>query len=205
MISPEFLLTSLVVALIPGTGVLYTLTMGLAGGARQGAIAAVGCTLGIVPHLLAAVLGVAAVLHASALAFQGLKILGVAFLLYMAWGLWRDKNALRLDEGPRVPARARTVIGRGIALNLLNPKLSVFFLAFLPQFVPAQAAGGTLTMTVLGLVFMFVTLVVFVMYGLFAARVREALLMRPRVVTWLRRTMAGMFVLFGVRLALSER
>lgn len=202
--SPEFLMTSLIIVAMPGAGVLYTLAAGLSRGSRASIIAAFGCTLGILPHVAAAILGVAAVLHASAVAFQTLKILGVVYLLSMAWGMLREQGALSLE--PAADTRpARQVIGSAILVNTLNPKLSIFFLAFLPQFVSAGAPDAVTRMAGLSAVFMGMTFVVFVGYGLCAAAMRAHLISRPRVMTWLRRAFASAFVALGARLALSER
>ena len=138
-VSWEFLITSLIVVASPGTGVLYTLAAGLSRGSRASLVAAFGCTLGIVPHMAAAILGLAALLHTSAVAFQTFKYLGVAYLLYMAWKTLRERGALAVD--PDVGRRsALQVIVTGVLINILNPKLSIFFLAFLPQFVSADEA-----------------------------------------------------------------
>ena len=202
--SIEFLVTSLIVVASPGTGVLYTLAAGLSRGSRASAVAAFGCTLGIVPHMAAAVMGLAALLHTSALAFHTLKYLGVAYLLYMAWSALREHGALRVER--EVGARsARQVITSAILINILNPKLSIFFFAFLPQFVSAQEAHPLARMLELSAVFMLLTFVVFVGYGLFAAAIRNHVVSRPRVLTWMRRTFAAAFVALGAKLALAER
>jgi threonine/homoserine/homoserine lactone efflux protein len=202
--SPEFLLTTLIVVVTPGTGVLYTLAAGLSRGAQASVIAAVGCTLGILPHMLAAITGLAAVLHASALAFDVIKYVGVAYLIHMAWSMWRDSGALTVDE-QSAPRSAARVIVSGILINILNPKLTIFFFAFLPQFVRAGDPHGPAQMLALSGVFMLVTLVVFVLYGLFAAGVRSHIVSRPQVVTRLRRTFAVAFLALGARLAFTER
>ena len=202
--SIEFLVTSLIVVATPGTGVLYTLAAGLSRGSRASVVAAFGCTLGIVPHMAAAIMGLAALLHASALAFQTLKYLGVAYLLYMAWNALREQGALRVET--EVGARsALQVIVSAILINILNPKLSIFFLAFLPQFVSADEPHPLARMLGLSAVFMLLTFVVFVGYGLFAASMRDHVISRPRVLTWMRRTFAGAFVALGAKLALAER
>lgn len=201
--SVEFLVTALIVVATPGTGVLYTVSAGLARGARASVVAAFGCTLGIVPHMLAAITGLAALLHASAVAFQAIKFVGVAYLLYLAWATWRDSSALAVDaDAPRSNAR---VVGSGVLVNLLNPKLTIFFFAFLPQFVSAQGAGAAVRMAELSAVFMLVTFVVFVGYGVFAASVRRHVISRPRVIRWLRRSFAGAYVVLAGRLALADR
>jgi threonine/homoserine/homoserine lactone efflux protein len=203
-VSIEFLLTSLIVIVSPGTGVLYTLAAGLSRGSRASVVAAFGCTLGIVPHMAAAIMGLAALLHASALAFQTLKYLGVAYLLYMAWNALRERGALRVER--EVGARSAVqVTVNAILINILNPKLSIFFLAFLPQFVSADEAQPVARMLELSAVFMLLTFVVFVGYGLFAASIRTHIISRPRVLTWMRRTFAAAFVALGARLALAER
>lgn len=201
--TPEYLLTSLVVILLPGTGVLYTLAYGLGLGWRASVLAAFGCTLGILPHAAAGIVGLAALLHASALAFQIIKYLGVAWLFYMAWGVLRDEGGLRVS-GQNAPTPAGRIIRNGCLLNVLNPKLSLFFLAFLPQFVPADAARPTVEMLGLAAVFMALTFVVFVGYGACAAATRRYVLTRPRVLLWLRRSFAGAFGAVGLRLALAD-
>lgn len=202
--SIEFLLTSLVIVASPGTGVLYTLAAGLSRGARASIVAALACTLGIVPHIAAAVTGLAAVLHASALAFEIIKYLGVAYLLYMAWRTIMDRGTLSVDE-ERAPRSLRQTIVDGILLNILNPKLSIFFFAFLPQFVSPTQAGALPKMLVLSGMFMALTFIVFVGYGVFAAAMRRHVISRPAVVTWMRRTFAAAFVAMGAKLALAER
>jgi threonine/homoserine/homoserine lactone efflux protein len=200
----EFFITSLVVVLAPGTGVVYTLATGLTRGGITSIAAAFGCTLGILPHIAAAVFGLAALLHASAMAFQVVKVAGVLYLLYMAWGALQEKGALSVDE--KVDARTMGgVIAKGFVINILNPKLSIFFLAFLPQFVPTTAPSPALNMILLGGIFMLMTFIVFVGYGLFAASVRKHVVSRPRVMTWTRRLFAGTFAALGARLALAER
>jgi threonine/homoserine/homoserine lactone efflux protein len=200
----DFLITSLIIVVSPGIGVLYTLAAGLSRGPRASVIAAFGCTLGIVPHMAAAIMGVAAVLHTSALAFQTLKYLGVAYLLYMAWSALKEHGALRIE--PDVTARsARQVITHAILINILNPKLSIFFFAFLPQFVSADDERAFAHMVGLSAVFMLMTFVVFVGYGLFAAAIRSHVITRPRVLTWMRRAFAGAFVALGAKLAVAER
>ena len=202
--SVEFLLTSFIVIVSPGTGVLYTLAAGLSRGSRASVVAAFGCTIGIVPHMAAAIMGLAALLHTSALAFHTFKYLGVAYLLYMAWNTLRERGALKVEQ--EVGARsAIQVTVTGILINILNPKLSIFFLAFLPQFVSAGEPHPLSRMLILSGVFMLMTFVVFVGYGLFAASIRDHVISRPRVLTWMRRSFAAAFVALGARLALTDR
>lgn len=202
--SPEFLLTSLIVVVSPGAGVLYTLAAGLSRGARASVVAAFACTLGIVPHMAAAITGLAALLHTSAVAFQVLKYLGVAYLLYMAWKTLREQGALRVEENA-APQSARQVIVTGVLVNVLNLKLSIFFFAFLPQFVASTEPDALSRMLEMSAVFMALTFVIFTGYGFFAAAIRNQIISRPRVLAWMRRTFAAAFVALGARLALSER
>ncbi|MDP2375636.1 LysE family translocator [Reyranella sp.] len=202
--SLEFLITSFIVVASPGTGALYTLAAGLARGSRASVVAAFGCTLGCVPHMAAAILGLAALLHTSALAFETFKYLGVAYLLYMAWNTLRELGALSVtkETGARTDLQ---VTVEAVLINILNPKLSIFFLAFLPQFVSTDEAHPVPHMLALSAVFMLMTFVVFAAYGLFAASVRDHVISRPRVMTWMRRTFAGAFAVLGAKLAFTER
>jgi threonine/homoserine/homoserine lactone efflux protein len=202
--SIEFLITTLIVVVSPGAGALYTIAAGLGRGGRASIWAAFCCTIGIVPHMLAAITGLAAILHASALAFEIIKYAGVAYLLYMAWATLRETGALSVDA-ERQPKSMGKVLVESILINLLNPKLSIFFFAFLPQFVPASAPNAVGQMLELSAVFMAMTFVVFALYGLFAAAIRGHVISRPAILKWMRRTFAGAFVLLGARLALTER
>ena len=204
MITIDFLITSLIVVLIPGTGVLFTVSTGIVLGKRASIFAALGCTAGILPHLLATVLGLAAILHMSAGAFQTLKFAGAAYLLYLAYATWGDKEALTVDKAPTM-AGARNLVIRAFLLNILNPKLSIFFLAFLPQFVAQDAPSPLLQLFTLSGIFMLMTFVVFVMYGLLANGFRYAVVNSLRVQSWLRRSFAAAFAGLGLNLAFSDR
>ena len=202
--SIEFLITSFIIVASPGTGVVYTLATGLSRGSRASVVAAFGCTLGIVPHMAAAIMGLAALLHTSALAFNAFKYLGVAYLLYMAWNALREHGSLKVEK--QLGSRSATQITvTAILINILNPKLSIFFLAFLPQFVRADEPNLLSHMLELSGVFMLMTFLVFVVYGLFAASIRDHVISRPRVLTWMRRTFAGAFVALGAKLAFADR
>jgi len=200
----SFLLTSLIVVASPGTGVLYTLAAALTRGSRASVAAAFGCTLGIVPHMIAAMLGLAAVLHTSALAFAALKWCGVLYLLYMSWQALRERGALAVEGEIRERSSGRVIV-TGFLINILNPKLSIFFLAFLPQFVAVDEPYPLARMLELSAAFMAMTFAVFVLYGLFAASVRDRVVTRPKVMNWLRRSFALGFAALGARLALAER
>lgn len=202
--SLAFVLTALVIVATPGTGAIFTIAAGLGRGPRAAVLAALACTLGTVPHLVAALTGLAAVLHASGVAFAVLKYLGVAYLLWMAWSTWRHRRE-PLGEARADQSSARAVIWSGITLNLLNPKLTLFFFAFLPQFVPASTPHATLHMLVLSGVFMALTFVVFAAYGVCAGLLRERVLARPRLVQRIQGFFAGAFAALGLRLAFESR
>ncbi len=202
--TPEFLITSLIVVVSPGVGALYTISAGLTRGTRASLLAAFACTLGIIPHMAAAITGLAALLHTSALAFEVIKYLGVAYLLYMAWSTLRETGTLSVETEAN-PRSALQVIVQGVLINILNPKLSIFFFAFLPQFVSTTETNALPKMLELSAVFMLLTFIVFAAYGVFAAAIRNHVITRPRVLTWMRRSFAAAFVGLGLKLALTER
>jgi threonine/homoserine/homoserine lactone efflux protein len=204
MISIEFLITSFIVVLVPGTGVIYTVSTGLVQGRRASVFAALGCTAGILPHLMATILGLAAVMHTSALAFQTLKYAGVAYLFYVAYATWRDKSAFAIDRNTSKSTAAGLVV-KAFLLNILNPKLTIFFLAFLPQFIQPGKTEPLFQLLLLSATFMAMTFIVFVVYGLLAHVFRKAVIESPRVQTWFRRGFAASFVGLGVDLALTEK
>ncbi len=200
----EFLITSFIVVVSPGTGVVYTLATGLSRGARASVFASLGCTIGIVPHMAAAIMGLAALLHTSALAFQIFKYVGVAYLLYMAWATLQESGALKVEKEENARSDMQVTV-TAILINILNPKLSIFFLAFLPQFISVSDTNPLASMLTLSAVFMAMTFVVFVGYGLFAASIRDHVISRPRVLTWMRRSFAAAFAALGAKLAFAER
>ena len=202
--SVEYFLTSLVVILLPGTGVIYTIAVGLGRGFRASVAAALGCTFGIVPAAVASIFGLAAIFHTSAIAFLAIKYLGVAYLFYMAWSILRNDGMMQVDENISKETYSRTAIN-GTLLNVLNPKLSLFFLAFLPQFVPATQSGSIAFLAYLAVMFMLMTFLVFVLYGAFASAARMYVIESPKTMIWLKRCFAGTFGILGLRLALAER
>ena len=204
MITTEFLITSLIVVLAPGTGVVYTVSTGLVQGKKASVFAALGCTAGIVPHLLATVLGLAAIMHTSALAFQVLKYAGVAYLFYVAYATWKDRSAFAVD-GTVSNASAVAVVTKAFLLNILNPKLTIFFLAFLPQFVAPDSSQPLTSLLILSAVFMAMTFAVFVVYGFVAHAFRRFVIDSASVQNWMRRGFSAGFAGLGVKLALTDR
>jgi threonine/homoserine/homoserine lactone efflux protein len=203
MFSTEFLLTSLIVVLMPGTGVIYTVSTGLFVGRRASMAAALGCTMGIVPHLSASILGLSAILHMSAVAFQCVKFAGAGYLLYLAWAMWRETGGISFNPSTSQKGLCRIAL-RGFLINILNPKLSIFFLAFLPLFVSPGAASPVFEMFLMSVMFMAMTLVIFVLYGISATGVRVKVVRSPRLIVWLQRSFAAIFAALGVKLAMTD-
>lgn len=204
MITIQFLITSLIVVLIPGTGVIFTVSTGITQGRKASFYAAVGCTAGIIPHLLATILGLAAIMHTSAVAFQTLRYAGVVYLLYIAYATWQDRSAFVMDNAPLRHSPLALIV-KALLLNILNPKLTIFFLAFLPQFVQPAASSPLSQLLLLSGVFMAMTLVVFVIYGMLANAFRTAVIQSEMVQSWLRRSFAAAFVGLGIHLACSDK
>lgn len=204
MINSEFLLTSLVVVLIPGTGAVYTINTGLTLKWRASLAAAIGCTLGIVPHILASILGLSALLNMSAQAFSVLKIAGSAYLLYLAWNMWREAGTVEINKR-NAETSAVQIAAKAIAINLLNPKLTIFFFAFLPLFVSKNSASPTLEIVSLSIVFMGMTLIIFALYGILASSVSAYLINSSKLVKRFQQAFAVILAAFAVKLALSEK
>jgi threonine/homoserine/homoserine lactone efflux protein len=204
MLTTEFLLTSLIVVLIPGTGVIFTISSGLFSGRRAGIFASLGCTAGIIPHLIASIAGLAAILHASALAFQAVKFAGVAYLLYLAWAMWNEKGSISFSPDGLTKGSWDVAV-RGFLMNILNPKLSIFFLAFMPQFVSTSTESPLPQLLLLSAVFMGMTLAVFILYALLAHSIRAYVLNSPGFLVWMQRSFAAVFAALGAKLALEER
>ena len=204
MLSTEFLLTSLVVVLVPGTGVIYTVSTGLVHRWKASIVAAFGCTAGILPHLAVSILGLSAILHMSALVFQVLKFAGTLYLLYLAWGMWRDTGSLKLDQSAS-NMNSRQLVLKGILINILNPKLTLFFFAFLPLFVSSDAASPTKEMVGLSVIFMGMTFIIFALYGILASGISKHLINSPKAIRRMQRSFALIFVGLAAKLAFSKQ
>lgn len=201
--TPEFFFTSLIVVLIPGTGVIYTVTTGLTLKWRAALAAAFGCTLGIVPHIMASIFGLSALMNMSAKVFAIMKLAGTVYLLYLAWQMWREAGTLDLNT-ETTETSLRQIVLRAIAINLLNPKLTIFFFAFLPLFTSEDAASPMMEMITLSTAFMATTFIVFAAYGILASAVRSYLMNSTKAIKRLQRTFAIILAGFAVELALSE-
>lgn len=204
-----FVLAGLLLNLTPGPDVLYIVTHGLRHGARCGMIAALGITAGCFVHIAAAAVGVGALLAASSAAFNGLKWVGAAYLLYMGWNLLRKPGhlaglAAEAESPAELPPVARTVFLRGFWTNVLNPKVALFFLAFVPQFIAPDAAQPALLFLLLGLVFNLNGLFVNLGWAWAAATLARHVKAVQRGLRWFDRAAGALFVGFGLRLALAE-
>ena len=198
-------MTSLVVVLIPGTGVVYTVSSSIGGGRRRGLFAAFGCTLGIVPHMLAAMLGLSAVMQAGSVAFEVVRWAGVAYLVFMGASMIRQAGTLPLD-GEGVPVEPMGhVVRRAILLNVLNPKLTVFFFAFLPQFLDAPPGLFDAQLIWLGAHFMLMTFAVFAVYAYASAAFRDLVLAAPVARRWVERALGAFLIGFAAKLASTDR
>lgn len=204
MISTEFLLTSLVVVLMPGTGVIYTVSTGIFSGRRASIAAAFGCTIGIIPHLTASIFGLSAIIHMSAIAFQVVKYAGVIYLMYLSWSMWRETGSLQVNSPESTKSLWHIVI-KGLLINILNPKLSIFFLAFLPLFVSPNVSSPMFQMLILSGIFMAMTLIIFILYGLLANFVRKYIVNSSKVTAWLQKSFAAIFAVLGLKLAMTEQ
>jgi threonine/homoserine/homoserine lactone efflux protein len=202
--SNEFLLTSLIVILLPGTGVIYTISMGLFVGRKESLFAAMGCTVGIVPHLLASIFGLVAILHTSAIIFQLVKFIGVFYLFYLAYMMYKETGTLQINKEQKEKGLIKIAL-RGFLINILNPKLSIFFLAFLPQFISPQSTSVLSEMLILSFTFMLLTFIVFIIYGVFAHKSRMLIQNSPKVIERIQKSFAGIFVLLGMKLAVTDR
>ncbi|OLP44359.1 LysE family translocator [Rhizobium oryziradicis] len=202
--TPDFFVTSLIIVATPGTGVIYTLSKALSGGTKSAVVAAFGCTLGILPHMLAASLGLTALLATHETLFQLLKIAGVIYLLYMALSLWSG-GTISLEHDGHQREKSGDIIVRAVLINLLNPKLSLFFLAFLPQFVPVDDQTPLRLFAIHSMIFMTLTFIVFAIYGSLAASLRRYVFTKPNVMKRIFQGFSAAFLLMSIKLAFSSR
>ncbi len=202
MISAGFLITSFIVVVIPGTGVIYTITTSLSGSRRQAMLAALGCTLGILPHILAAVFGLSALLHTGAQFLRIIRIAGILYLTYLGLDLIRSNNRIALEKGEA--ERAFRIIGKAVLINLLNPKLTLFFFSFLPQFIVESSVDVTLQMLILSGCFMAITFLIFCLYGLLANTCKQFLKGSPGITRRIQQGFGVILLGFAGKLSLEE-
>ena len=200
-----FIGAAFVLVIAPGPDMAYMLARTVAQGRAAGFLAAAGINAGAYVHVCASVVGLTAVLAASSFAFTVIKWAGAGYLVWMGYRALTSKGeALKVEGAPTQKLRRRSIFWQGFWSDVLNPKVAIFFLAFLPQFVSVDDSNPLVRMLLLSAAFMLMTFVVFVGYGLFAASIRDHVISRPRVLTWMRRTFAAAFVALGARLAFAD-
>lgn len=208
MLPPEIALSffgiAALLALSPGPDNLFVLTQSMVGGRAAGLWVVLGLCTGVIGHTLAVSAGLAAVFAASPTAFLVVKLAGVAYLLYLAWGALRAGQATLDDPPPSRQTGARLYL-RGIIMNLTNPKVTIFFLAFLPQFASPERGSIGLQMLMLGILFMLATLMVFSAVAVFSGAVGERLQRSPGVQRWLNRAAGVVFIGLAIKLLTTER
>lgn len=196
-----FLLVAVLVTLAPGPDNLMVLTLGLSRGRRAGMAFGLGCALGCLSHTLLAALGISALIAASPIAFTGLKLAGGLYLVWLGVQAWRDARPLGDSGAAMVPADGpRRLFVRGLIANAINPKVILFFLAFLPQFVVAGRGAAGWQIAQLGLMFTLESVLIFAAIGWFAGSLGQWLVRRPGLGTWLDRAAGGIFLLLGAKL-----
>ena len=199
-----FITASVALTILPGPDILFVLTQSISGGKMAGIATASGLCTGVLFHTTAAALGVSAILYKSALAFTILKYAGAVYLLYLAFKTLKEGDRL-LFSGDAGESDFSLLYRRGIFMNLLNPKVSLFFLAFLPQFVNTNVGNVSFQMVFLGVVFLIQALVVFFLVSVFSGYIGVRIMDRPGVGRYVNRAKAGIFSVIGLELAFSSR
>lgn len=198
-----FLGASIALSLAPGPDNIFVITQGIARGRKAAIVTALGMCSGVSVHTTAAAFGISALFYSSMVAFNTVKYAGAAYLLYLAYKTLRERSAIRLAQADDRPGSA--LFKRGFIMNVLNPKVAMFFLAFLPQFVSPTASHFALQMLLLGFIFMLQALVIFCLIGYFSGSIGNLILTRPRIGKYFDFLTAGVFASLGIRLALAER
>lgn len=199
-----FIVTSIAVIFMPGPAMLFVISNGLTRGPKASIAAALGTTTGVSFHLFCAAFGLAVILKTSAIAFAVVKFAGAAYLIYLAIKTLVSKEQIVNDLTDKEKT-GNSIFWQGIFINILNPKLSIFFLAFLPQFIDPNLTFATSQTLILGTIFMAMTIVIFIGYGLFASLLRQKVLNSPKILKAIKWCFASIFMALGVRLALSEK
>lgn len=200
-----FVISGLMLNMMPGPDSLLIMTRSATEGWRAGFVATWGIGVGVLVHVLAAAVGLSAVLATSATAFTVVKYIGAAYILYMAWGLLRSKSTAAVATAAVPPLPYRRIFAQGFLTNVLNPKVALFFLAFVPQFIDAASPDKALAFVVLGLIFDVNGMLWCHGLALFTAMASARLSMSPAVSAWLNRATGGLFIWLGVKLALTKQ
>ena len=199
LISPVFVLSAAALALAPGPDILFVVAKGISQGRKMAVVAATGFISGLSIHTTLAVCGLSALLLASTLAFACLKTAGAAYLIYLGVKAWRSSGLLSLPP-PGEPGSNKRIFMQAFLMNVLNPKVAIFFLAFLPQFTRPEAGSLAVQFLVLGLGFAAVSWIVFVLAGIFSSWVGSWIQARPKLARTLDRIAGSIFIALGIRL-----
>lgn len=192
-----FVTAAVLLTLMPGPDILFVLTQGMTRGWRAGVVFAAGLCTGLVAHVTAAALGISVLLMSSEAAFMALKFAGAAYLLYLAFKAFRARreNHFPVDAGGGVVGK---LYRRGILMNLLNPKVILFFLAFFPQFVDEKAGQPVGQIFLLGMIFIVQAFVIFSLVAVLAGRLARPLMSNSRVALWVNVAEAAIYAVIGV-------
>lgn len=199
-----FVFAAMLLTLMPGPDILFVLAQSMTQGKKAGVMTALGLCTGITVHTLAAALGISAIFYHSTTAFQIVKYAGAIYLLYLAWQAFKERKE-GIGEQASVTLNYSALYKKGILMNILNPKVSLFFLAFLPQFVTPSAGQVPLQMIILGILFMLQAIVVFTVISFLAGMIANKLLKNPKVATYINWSKIVLFTGLGLRLALTEK
>lgn len=198
-----FLMASMALTIAPGPDNIFVMTQGITRGRKPAIVTALGMCSGISVHTIAAAFGISAVFYSSAVAFNMVKYAGAAYLLYLAYRTMKERSAVTFSGAD--DRNGSALFKRGFIMNVLNPKVALFFLAFLPQFVTPDARYFPLQMLLLGFIFMVQAVIIFCLIGYFSGSIGRFLLSRPEVARRLDWLTAGVFASLGIRLAFAER
>ena len=199
-----FIGASVILTLMPGPDIIFVITLSITQGKKSGILTALGLVTGLIVHTTAAALGLSIILYESALAFQIVKYLGAAYLIYLGIIAIRERNKNALQINRNAKYENKKLYRRGILMNILNPKVSLFFLAFLPQFVSADSSNVSLEMMFLGIIFMVQAIIVFTIVSILAHKLSEKIVKNPKVVKVINWVKASVFLIIGIQIAISD-
>ncbi len=199
----SFIAVSMLLTLAPGPDILYVITQSISAGKKAGIATALGLCTGLIVHTTAAAFGVSQILLQSAIAFKILKYAGAIYLFYLAWQAFREKGS-SLPGAPPIVRKISSLYKQGIYMNILNPKVALFFLAFLPQFVGTSAGNVTGQMVLLGVLFILQAIIIFTLIATFAGIFGKRLTANPRISKYINYAKGSVFILIGVKLALAD-
>ncbi|MBB3869319.1 LysE family translocator [Parageobacillus toebii NBRC 107807] len=200
----SFLGVAILLTLMPGPDILFVITQSISQDKKAGVATALGLCSGLIVHITAAALGISAIIYQSALAFTVVKYMGAAYLLYLAWQSFKEKET-GFTINHHKPLKYKSLYKKGIFMNLLNPKVSLFFLALLPQFVNKSMGHIALQMLILGIIFLVQALVIFVAVSVFSEKLRHVLLANSFIAKRMNIIKGLLLGLIGTQMALSEK